>query len=142
MRMLPLRMASLLLLALALQSAACRVEEGTTPSCNDNLDPEHGIVTIPGGCHQLPYCMVDGQRAAPAECCKNEAGMVNEACARGYASLTASASTTSASGSGGSGGDGGSGGSGGDGGAGGGGGAGGSGGAGAGGSGGGGGSGG
>ncbi|WCQ96705.1 hypothetical protein [Sorangium sp. Soce836] len=134
MRMLPLRMASLLLLALALPSAACRVEEGTTPSCKDNLDPEHGIVTDPDGCHQLPYCMVNGKQAAPEECCKNAEGMVNLACARGYASLTSSATTTSASGSGG--GDGGNGGSGGGGGAG----AGGSGGAGAGGSGGGGGS--
>ncbi|WP_437305783.1 hypothetical protein [Sorangium sp. So ce388] len=108
MRTLPLRMASLLLLALsplALQSAACRAEEGTTPLCNDNLDSEHGIVNDPDGCYQLPYCVVNGARSAPEECCKNAEGLVNPECARGYASLTSSASTTS--GTGGSGGAGG-----------------------------------
>ncbi|XYH96982.1 hypothetical protein ACMHYB_55955 [Sorangium sp. So ce1128] len=104
MRTLPLRMASLLLLALAplaLQSAACRAEEGTTPLCNDNLDSKQGIVDDPDGCYQLPYCVVNGARAAPEECCKNAEGQVNPECARGYASLTSSASTTSGTGGGG-----------------------------------------
>jgi hypothetical protein len=106
-------MASLLLLALALPSAACRVEEGITPLCTDNLDHEQGIVDNPEGCHRLPYCMVKGAQAAPEECCKNAEGMVNPECVRGYASLTSSASTTSASGAGGDGGSGGAGGNGG-----------------------------
>ncbi|MGK3969660.1 hypothetical protein WMF38_33290 [Sorangium sp. So ce118] len=107
MRTLPLRMASLLLLALsplALQSAACRAEEGTTPLCNNNLDSQQGIVNDPDGCYQLPYCVVNGARSAPEECCKNAEGLVNPECARGYASLTSSASTTSATGTGGAGG--------------------------------------
>ncbi|WP_437957125.1 hypothetical protein WME76_38270 [Sorangium sp. So ce119] len=124
MRTLPLRMASLLLLALAplaLQSAACRAEDGTTPVCNDNIDPEQGIVKDPDGCHQFPYCLVNGAAAAPEECCKNAEGQINQECVRGYAPLTSSASTTSTSsttsasgtgGSGGAGGDGGDGGAG------------------------------
>ncbi|WP_438016549.1 hypothetical protein WMF18_37990 [Sorangium sp. So ce315] len=106
MRTLPLRMASLLLLALALgplalHGAACSAEDGTTPTCNDNLDPEQGIVKDPNGCHQLPYCLVNGARAAPEECCKNAEGLVNQECVRGYMPLSSAASTTSASSAGG-----------------------------------------
>ncbi|WP_437588853.1 hypothetical protein [Sorangium sp. So ce1000] len=114
MRTLPPRMASLLLLALAplaLQSAACHVDEGTTALCNNNLNADQGIENDPEkGCYQLPYCTVDGKRADPKECCTNESGLVNLECVKGYASQTSSAATTSASGSGGEGGNGGSGG--------------------------------
>ncbi|WP_437733065.1 hypothetical protein [Sorangium sp. So ce1335] len=116
MRTLPLRLASLLLLALAplaLYGAACSAEEGTTPLCTDNLDPDQGIVKDPEGCHQFPYCTVNGARAAPEECCKNAEGLVNQECVRGYMPYTGASSTTSATGTGGSDGTGGTGGAGG-----------------------------
>ncbi|MGK4001001.1 hypothetical protein WMF31_00145 [Sorangium sp. So ce1036] len=109
MRTLPPRMASLLLVVLAplaLLGAACSAEDGTTPTCTDNLDPEQGIVKMSDGCHQFPYCIVNGRQSAPEECCKNDEGLVNPECVKGYMPLGSGSSTTS--GAGGSGGNGGS----------------------------------
>ncbi|WP_437674744.1 hypothetical protein [Sorangium sp. So ce131] len=111
MRTLSLRMASLLLLALAplaSQGAACTVEDGTTPTCTNNVDPETGILNNndADACHQFPSCVVNGKLSPPEECCKNSEGLVNRECVRGYAPLSGAASTTSASGSGGGGGGG------------------------------------
>ncbi|AUX48328.1 hypothetical protein SOCE26_098620 [Sorangium cellulosum] len=110
MRTLSLRMASLLLLALAplaLQGAACSAEDGTTPTCTNNVDADAGVLKDPDGCHQFPSCVVNGKLAAPEECCKNSEGLVNRECVNGYAPLSGAASTTSSAGSGGGGGDGG-----------------------------------
>jgi hypothetical protein len=100
-------MASLLLVVLAplaLLGAACSAEDGTTPTCTDNLDPEQGIVKMSDGCHQFPYCIVNGRQSAPEECCKNDEGLVNPECVKGYMPLGSGSSTTSGAGAGGNGG--------------------------------------
>lgn len=107
MRTLPLRKASLLLVVLAplaLLGAACSAEDGTTPTCTDNLDPEQGIVKMRDGCHKFPYCIVNGRQSAPEECCKNEEGLVNLECVKGYMPLDSTTSTTATTGSSGAGG--------------------------------------
>lgn len=108
MRTLPLRMASLLhllLASLALVGSACG-DEGVTPTCDQNADPDVGIKKDADGCHKLPYCLVTINdklvRADPSECCKDAINPVE--CAYGYMPLPGSGdSTPGATGSGGNG---------------------------------------
>lgn len=117
MRKLPLRMASLLHLmiaSLALVQAAC-TDEGVTPTCVENIDPESGIVKDTEGCHRFPPCIVGGRQVNPIECCKNDKGQFDPMCVYGYEPLPSSstskpgATSSSASSSSGTGGEGGAG---------------------------------
>lgn len=70
MRTLALSFASLLALG-----AACTTEEGTTPSCEQNVDPDTGITPSEKGCHQVLACPGD---PSAVQCCgQNPPNMVS-----------------------------------------------------------------
>lgn len=119
MRTLSLSIAPWLMTALV-AFAACTTEDGTTPSCiNDvNQDGIHrGNDIGSDGCNPAPPCRnKNGQVVSDPEneelCCKGLEGLDMQACLYGYGAIESVSGGTSSSTGGGSGGGGGAGGSG------------------------------
>ncbi|MDI3287634.1 hypothetical protein [Polyangium sp. 15x6] len=76
--------------ALLCGASACASEEGTTPTCTQDLDGEGHIDNVENGCNPFATCVVNGQVSPPAECCKEDLqgnpleGYALAACLYGY----------------------------------------------------------
>jgi hypothetical protein len=61
--------------------SACASEEGTTPTCTQDVD-EDGHNQVPNGCN--PFAICEKNPSNPAACCEGRSGYELEACLYGY----------------------------------------------------------
>ncbi|WP_281329801.1 hypothetical protein [Polyangium sp. 6x1] len=73
-----------IVVALLCGAAACASEEGTTPTCNQDLDGNGHIDNVDNGCNPFASCVVNGKVAPATECCKDLTGYELQACLYGY----------------------------------------------------------
>ncbi|HVK69300.1 MAG TPA: hypothetical protein VM694_32810 [Polyangium sp.] len=88
-----------IVVALMCGAAACASEEGTTPTCTQDLS-ENGHIDVDNGCNPFATCVVNGKVSPPAECCKDLQGFELNACLYGYGAAPDPSGGTGGSGGG------------------------------------------